>query len=273
MKQLSMNRRRQPCSLARKSRDLPNAFQRASLGGLRRSRLAGFTLIELLTVIAIIGILTAIIIPTTSSARTAARKARTRGQFAQWGAAIEAFRQEYGTYPTFETSGAGLNKVNGNTAGGTNLTAVHRFYETLVGSRRDGSALLTTTSGTPAPPQAQNLRRIQFITFTEADMVPVSTTDTTLTAKRGLIRDSFDGTDIAVLVDRNLDGSIKFGGTGGDSIASLPLVSPPDSTTVRLAPNTTDFPTAVQGGVRAGVVFYCLPPKATSNADFIMSWK
>src|SRR5438045_7679958 len=92
-----------------------------------------FTLIELLAVIAIIGILAAILIPTIGSAQTAARKAKTRSQFAQWAAAIEAFRQEYGYYPTFETTGNGANKVNGNTAAGTNLTQLHRFYETLVG--------------------------------------------------------------------------------------------------------------------------------------------
>ena len=232
-----------------------------------------FTLIELLAVIAIVGILAAILIPTTSSARTAAKKARTRAQFSQWGAAIEAFRQEYGYYPTFETTGAGLNKVNGNTAAGTNLAATHRFYETLVGMRRDGSPLPTATTGTPPPPQAQNTRRIQFITFTEADLVPATATDPTLTSKRGLIRDAFDNTDIVVLVDRNLDGRIMIGGGTSDA-AALPQVSPADST-ARLGVATSDFQTgtAATAGVRAGVIFYCAPPGATSSADFIFSWK
>lgn len=240
-------------------------------------RRRAFTLIELLAVIAIIGILAAILIPTTSSARNSAKRAKTRGQFAQWGAAIEAFRQEYGYYPTFESTGANANKVNGNTQGNGNLQQVHRFYETLVGTRRDGQALTGAATGNPTPPLGQNTRRIPFITFTEADMVPVVTTDPTLTAKRGLIRDAFNNTDIAVLVDRNLDGSIKFSGTGGDGINSLPLVTSPEA--VRLAPSsagaTADFPTAAQGGVRAGVVFYSAPPgvRQGDSALLIMSWK
>jgi prepilin-type N-terminal cleavage/methylation domain-containing protein len=231
-----------------------------------------FTLIELLTVIAIIGILGAILIPTAGAARMAAKKAKCRVQYAQWGAAIESFRQEYGYYPTFETSGAGANKVNGNTTGATTLAAVHRFYETLVGARRDGSPLPAATTGNPPPPQAQNPRRIAFITFTDAEIIPVNTTDPALIAHRGNIRDGFDNPDIAVLVDRNLDGAIVPGTNGGDGIVMLPAVTPPGAL-MQLTPSPADFPTAAQGGVRAGVIFYSAPPNATSAMDLLMSWK
>lgn len=232
-----------------------------------------FTLIELLTVVAILGILSAILLPTVTSARFSAKKAKTRAQFAQWAAAIESFRQEYGGYPTFETNGAGQHKVNGNTVGSPNLVALHRFYETLVGARRDGQPLVGAATGNPQPPLAQNSKRIQFITFTEADMVPANSTDPTLATKRGLIRDAFDNTDIVVLMDRNQDGAIKYSLAGGDMINALPFVTAPDSATVRVQPSITDFPSAVQGGVRAGVVFYCMPPKGTASADLLMSWK
>ncbi len=231
---------------------------------------AAFTLIELLTVIAIIGVLAVIIIPSTSSARVAANKAKTRAQFGQWATAIEAFRQEYGYYPTFDTT----NKVNGTTAAAATGVALHRFHDTLVGTRRDGSALPALTTGTqpnPPPPEAQNTRRIPFVSFVDADIVPFNTTDASLTARRGLIRNAFDGTDIVVLVDRNLDGFIRTGGT--DFTGGLPTVTAPDTGLTVAGPSTTDFPTGITGGIRAGVVFYCALPKATSNADLIMSWK
>ena len=81
----------------------------------------GFTLIELLTVIAIIGILAGIIIPTVGAVRENAMKTKTKTLFSQWASAMELFRQDYGYYPTF-----------GGDAGKIDINGVP-FEETLTG--------------------------------------------------------------------------------------------------------------------------------------------
>jgi prepilin-type N-terminal cleavage/methylation domain-containing protein len=223
---------------------------------------AGFTLVELLTVIAIIGILGSILIPTASGARTAALKARTRVQFAQWAAAIESFRQEYACYPTFDRSG----KVNG---GASNAAGeIHPFHDLLVGCRRDGTALPAfspANSAEPPPPEVQNYRRIAFIAFGDADIFPENHDDVAL---RHLLHDSFGNSDIAVLVDGNLDGVINQ-----IDYPELPRVSPPGNPGLRLSPSAEDFPEGPLGGVRGGVLFYTAPPRATDASQLILSWK
>jgi hypothetical protein len=64
------------------------------------------------------------------------------------------------------------------------------------------------------------------------------------------------------------------GGTAGDA-TTLPTVSPPDNTGVRIALDSQAFlqGTSSGAGVRAGVIFYCAPPHATSSNDVILSWK
>ncbi len=197
-----------------------------------------FTLIELLTVIAIIGILAAIIIPTVSSVRVSANKAKTKVQFNQWAAAIESFRSEYGYYPAFDAS----NKVNG----GAVSSGDHLFHDTLAGRRRDGEAIGSAAS-------SQNRKRIAFYTFSEGDF-----TDTE-SAVPNLLQDAFGNTEIAVLVDRNLDGRID-----SSDYSSAPIVD-------GIAPTTDDIPST---GIRMGVAFYAPAPGADAESpDFIFSWK
>lgn len=210
-------------------------ISQTAVSSQRSARRSAFTLLELLCVLAVIGILAALIFPSVSGARRAANKAKTKVQFAQWSAAIEAFRGEYGYYPGFEAS----NLVNGGVNG-----VEHPFHDLLAGRHRDGSPL---TPGSAAA--AQNRKAIPFYSFGDAELTSAN-----------LIRDAFDNTVIAVLVDKDLDGVIK----SGADFVTLPAVG-------GLTPGVVDFPLT---GIRAGVIFYAPAPGATpANPEFIFSWK
>ncbi|MBI2497845.1 MAG: type II secretion system protein [Opitutae bacterium] len=213
-------------------------------------RHSGFTLLELLSVIAIIGLLAALLFPGVGAARRSANRAKTRVQFAQWAAALESFRTEYGCYPVLH----GSNLVNppGQAA---DPAALHLFHDILAARRRDGSALPAYSGGTDAQfPEAQNRKLIVFHSFSDADFTSAGS------PAPHLLHDAFDHTEIAVLVDRNLDGVIK----AGSDFAALPAVG-------GMTPAATDFPAA---GLRAGVIFYAPAPEAdAANPGFIFSWK
>ena len=214
------------------------------------TRRRGFTLLELLCVIAIIGLLAALIFPGLRSARIAANKAKTRVQFTQWAAAIEGFRSEYGFYPAWHSSNL-VNPPGQN----TDAAALHLFHDILAAKRRDGSALPVYAPGTNSQfPEAQNRKLLSFYSFSDADFTGTGS------PAPNLLRDAFDNTEIAVLVDRNLDGVIQ----AGSDFTALPAVG-------GLTPGPGEFPA---GGVRAGVIFYSPAPGAdASHPDFILSWK
>lgn len=206
---------------------------------------AGFTLMELLTVVAVIGILASLLFPGIRSARRSALTAKTRVQFNQWAAALEGFKNEYGYYPVLAASH--LVNPSGQS---TDPTTVHLFHDVLAARRRDGSPLpvYTTTTAVDAP-EAQNRKQIPFGVFAASDLDPTN-----------LLRDAFENTVIAVLVDRNLDGVIQ----AGSDFSNLPAVA-------GFTPSAADFPAT---GVRAGVVFYAPAPGAdAANPAFIFSWK
>ena len=65
----------------------------------KNKKISGFTLIELLMVIAIIGILAGILIPTVGAVRTQANLAASKAQLSNYVTAITMFKGEYGYYP------------------------------------------------------------------------------------------------------------------------------------------------------------------------------
>lgn len=200
-------------------------------------------MLELLSVIAVIGLLAAMIFPAVRSARVSANKARTKVQFSQWAAALEGFRSEYGYYPALDPTAL----VNGGAT--TTITGDHLFHDILAGRKRDGTALLPT-----GPAATQNRKLMGLYSFSESDFTNASS------PTPNLLHDAFDNTEIAVLVDKNLDGVIKV----GSDYAVLPAVG-------GLTPGAVDFPAA---GVRAGVIFYAPAPGAdVANPEFILSWK
>ncbi|MDB6092502.1 MAG: hypothetical protein JWM32_64 [Verrucomicrobia bacterium] len=201
----------------------------------RRGLRAAFTLVELLTVMSIIGILVAILIPTTSAVRVSARRARTKVQFSQWALAMELFRQEYGFFPAID---AGTGKVDSKL-----------FSAALTGRLLDGSVPADAASF------AGNAKGAAFYSIAEGE----------LDETRRLIVDAFGNSDIAVLYDRNGDGRITAldgaprgvgRGNGAGPANFLPASSDLDLT----------------AGIRAGVIFYSAG-QGDQQSDLVLSWK
>lgn len=206
-----------------------------------------FTLIELLTVIAIIGILAAIIIPTVGAVKTSANKAKTKVQFNQWATAIGLFKQDYGFYPYFSGSTSPTSDVGVTLKTSANA---QMFVDVLAGKKPDGTAI----SGNAL---TLNKRRSAYYSFSDSELVSNAATVS-------YIKDAFGNADIVVAIDYNNDGLV----TSGTSTTVLSGNSEDGFASTGYAPASSVIPT---GGIRAGVVFYS-PGKGSSQNDIVTSW-
>jgi prepilin-type N-terminal cleavage/methylation domain-containing protein len=227
--------------------------------GRRRDSRVGLTLLELLAVLAILGILASLLVPVAGRARNAARRAKVRVQFAQWTAACEAFRSEYGFYPAIPQ-----NKVNGGSsnASASSVADADTCFQEVLGGRGAGpgnppafrSREQNLNSGTPS---AQNPRRIPFYAFA-ADEIDAA----------GRVVDAFGNTDIAVVFDTDGDGLVAAADIRALAVGSR------EQPAVTAAPAVVDVPAA---GIRAGMVFFSAGAGWEGGTahpeELILSWK
>jgi prepilin-type N-terminal cleavage/methylation domain-containing protein len=149
----------------------------------------GFTLIELLMVIAIIGILAGILIPTVGAVRKQANVAASKAQLSQYVNAIQLFKGEYSYFP-FATA---------QVAGGATIPSITeaKFIGALSARKVNGDKI---TSSTDAALDG-NRRLIAFHSFSESEFLEGD-------ASTGEIADRFDNTNIFIAIDSTGNGKL-----------------------------------------------------------------
>ncbi len=214
----------------------------------RFQKSTGFTLIELLTVIAIIGVLAAILVPTVGRVRDNARRTQARATFTSWSQAIEMFRQEYGFWPNFSTppsaDWSGGNQLTPQDRNlvirlNENATTRQNFVEFLTGYQIDGSELPTTLVYRNHP----NRKRIRFYSLTENDYIQLGTGN--LSPQNIRFVDSYENDDIIIVMDGNQNGVIALGTNAGTY-----------GVTGNENPGSPVTPYDTRTEVRAGVLIY-----------------
>ena len=150
-------------------------------------KISGFTLIELLMVIAIIGVLAGILIPTIGAVRQQANIAASKSQLSAYVNAIQMFKGEYGYLPF--VSGKSDKEIDLSSA-----SMCEEFMETLSGRSSTTGKVLTAPIG-------GNRRLISFLSFSESEFF----LDDSDAVDPTRIADRFNNTNIIIVIDGDGD--------------------------------------------------------------------
>lgn len=173
----------------------------------RNKQILGFTLIELLMVIAIIGILAGILIPTVGAVRKQANIAASKAQLSGYVNAIQMFKGEYGYLPF----------VTGNSDEEVDLSSASmckEFMETLSGRS-------TTTGGILDSAVGGNRRLIGFHSFSESEFF-VKDDDS---VDPDQLADRFNNINIIIVIDGDGDQEVTVKDSSGSNKEIKALVS------------------------------------------------
>lgn len=153
----------------------------------------GFTLIELLTVIAIIGILASILIPSVSMVKRNVNVAASKAVLSQYMNAIQTFRSEYNFLPFTDLVSNGRESFNLASSNNSEI-----FVETLTARDAITNNELNQAIG-------GNRRRIRFYEFSDAEFYE----DDRGYVRRNQIVDRFNNRNIVIVLDVDGDGMVR----------------------------------------------------------------